>query len=385
MVERLRRVIASGRGRQQMGVTKLPSGARKAGLIATIGVVFAISTASCAEGEEPEKREAPPPDAVAEAGASDGEVADTRVAESCFNGVDDDGNGLVDCEDPACDPIATCVPETTDDFRAGATVELGEACPAHFDGEKTSIFAGLTSTGCVGCSCTAKTICSVTVYRYETGDACPGDVRTPIATITREISSDPPAGGFGGSGGPYAPASCITGTYGTRVGAAPAVVSATPCEPSGTATPAAPAFEQSAEFCAARTVGRGCMAGICVPKAKRHCMIAEGAKACPAGYAPRGSWFTGLADDRKCGECKCGPQTLGSCANVSVSLFKAVDCSGASFKGPVEGNSHCNIPASVGAQAASLDGQSEPPSCPAIAEVDGTVTGTGERTLCCRD
>ena len=50
--------------------------------------------------------------------------ADPGSCEDCFNGIDDDGNGILDCEDPNCSPsfdcgtlgsstTATCPPSTT--------------------------------------------------------------------------------------------------------------------------------------------------------------------------------------------------------------------------------------------------------------------------------
>jgi hypothetical protein len=64
-------------------------------------------------------------DAGTDAGA-DASPCEPRGPETCFNGQDDDCNGVVDCADSACDSTAMCVPG---DDSTGILVGQDEACP----------------------------------------------------------------------------------------------------------------------------------------------------------------------------------------------------------------------------------------------------------------
>ncbi|HVZ74811.1 MAG TPA: hypothetical protein VHJ20_20655 [Polyangia bacterium] len=56
-----------------------------------------------------------------------------RKIEICGNGIDDDGNGLVDCDDPACTNIGTCgVPSCVPDVNLGA-LEVGQTLSTTVD------------------------------------------------------------------------------------------------------------------------------------------------------------------------------------------------------------------------------------------------------------
>src|SRR6185436_13460197 len=72
-----------------------------------------------------------------------------KPAESdCLNGIDDNGDGLADCQDPTCTNVVTCVPA---DNPAGILTQ--EGCPDEFANEET-LYRDLNApASCSGCSC----------------------------------------------------------------------------------------------------------------------------------------------------------------------------------------------------------------------------------------
>jgi hypothetical protein len=68
----------------------------------------------------------------------------TRPVELCHNGIDDDGNGLVDCDDPACKGVAGCSgPYCAPDVNLG-TMVVGESLATELDTRSGS--AGLSAS-----------------------------------------------------------------------------------------------------------------------------------------------------------------------------------------------------------------------------------------------
>jgi hypothetical protein len=182
--------------------------------------------------------------------------------------------------------------------------------------------------------------------------------------------------------------SCLASTFTmatqARVGAY--VSSSTPCAASGTATPVAPTWGSSRKFCKVRSVGAGCPATyVCVPAAPNHCVLAAGARTCPALYArDGGSWYTGFSDNRACSACACGSQTPGSCTALRAQFYggATADCTAAVNVASSSNTKICNIAANC--PSAGFGGTPSPPSCPAVtALTGGAATATGEQTLCC--
>jgi hypothetical protein len=98
------------------------------------------------------------------------------TVENCFNGIDDNCNGLVDCADPMCTggttPIAECVP---DPGAALSGTLSTSTCPASYP-TATALYAGMVAGTCAGgtCSClnglNGPATCSA-VMRSEGGAA----------------------------------------------------------------------------------------------------------------------------------------------------------------------------------------------------------------------
>ncbi|HET6149955.1 MAG TPA: hypothetical protein VFH68_20615 [Polyangia bacterium] len=310
-------------------------------------------------------------------GPADGGCA---PAEDCYNGVDDDCNGHVDCDDPACVPSAVCVPAAgTDGFVAGAYVDPITACPAGFVGGETAINATLNpGVGCTGCVCQSSITCTANLSRYANNLACTTSLGAPslVGSIRLDLAT-----------GAAAPTStCLVATF--TMAMPPSVdayvSSSAPCSPQGPPTRSTPTWAMSRKFCGASTIGAGCATGfVCVRRSPtNHCVLAAGAKTCPGGYTrDGGSWYTGFNDARMCGPCTCGAQVPGSCAPLRASFYTGTTCSSAVQASLASATKTCTF--ATDCQSAGFGGTPIVPSCPASSTLSGAATPTGEQTLCC--
>jgi len=308
-----------------------------------------------------------------------------QSAEDCFNGIDDDCNGHTDCDDPACTPSTVCVPAAgSNGFVAGAYVDPAAGCPARFDAGGTAINATLNpGAGCTGCSCIAGITCSANLFKYASSAACGLDALLTGGTIAGGISSTLAAGTT------TATASCLASTFTstTQARIGPYVATNLPCAPRGTPTLAPPTWGTSRKYCSAGSIGGGCSPGyVCVPKAApNHCVLALGARACPAGYTKdaAGSWYTGFTDTRTCSACTCGTQTPGSCTPLQASFYfgTSTTCNAGVHRSGGSGSQVCTF--SNDCASAGFAGTPTPPTCPGVSTATGATTATGEQTLCC--
>jgi hypothetical protein len=316
-----------------------------------------------------------------DAGSDGADASCARQTEDCFNGIDDDCNGHIDCDDPACAPSAVCVPPAgAGGFVPGIYVDAAGACPPGFTAAETAINATLSpGAGCTGCSCQGSITCSANVLRYANNLACTtlGAAPTVVGSITSSLAT----------GASTPTASCLAATF--TMANPPMVatyVTTNACMPRGTATPSAPTWGTSRKFCRARSVGAGCAGGaVCVPgAAPNHCVLASGALTCPAGYTKDGgSWYTGFSDARTCGACGCGTQTPGSCTNLLASFYAGSTTCAAAVRFSVgSGMKLCAF--NTDCQSAGFGGTPTLPTCTAATSTTtGAVTATGEQTLCC--
>ena len=252
-------------------------------------------------------------------------VADLRSAdlancvpttENCFNGIDDDCDGLVDCADPDCtggaSPPATCVPDPGS-FTAGVTVASAIACPGTWP-SPGPINAGINSTcdgtGCSGCSLISDWAqtddCYVVVYDWG-ATMCLGGSGTEVRTsgVCRTFDTPAAAGNYHSVIDPYYEGFC------SGVG--------------GTATKVTPTWTTSEQFCSGGLVGGGCTPGsICVPAGPNHCVMKSGSQlTCPANYVLRATrYYTGFDDSGRTCACACNRSGTGTCSGTAtVALF----------------------------------------------------------------
>jgi hypothetical protein len=205
-------------------------------------------------------------------------------AESCFNGIDDDCDGLTDCADPDCTPTALCVPSVAQPFGyltqepKGGSCPAGTTNPAPLYGDSDPTGGGCTgSCGCNASGCSAN-------LSFISG-ACPG------------------------------------GSSGSSVGTSS-------CPPTGTPTPVKPPVLPETLACKVTPVagGGGCPANqVCAPRGTKQCVSTTGVVACPAGYTvTQPTLYPTFNDPRTC-TCTC---TNNGCAAAQLLLSSSGNCGG---------------------------------------------------------
>lgn len=261
------------------------------------------------------------------AGAAQGGTGGT-VGEICTNGVDDDGDGAVDCEDTDCDEGYTCAPSVPAGWQGpvalweGGSAAGAPACSkagGYPDLEVTAM-DDLTAPAaqCAACRCLAPEgiVCPTAQLGFYTSTSC--NVVGSAASITADECH---AFVFSGA----APT-------GLRWEASPALGGA--CRPDLDGTSRLPPlrWDRFARACGSAPEGEGCGTGACVPRPSAPfgaglCIYRRGDFACPAGpYVNRELYFERAADSRSCTECSCSSPSGASCTG-SLTLATDRNCS----------------------------------------------------------
>ena len=145
--------------------------ARSLAAVAATATALAISVLGCNEvlGVGTPQRDHAAPDGGVPAvgsGATTGGGGSGGAVEDCFNGLDDDGDGAIDCDDPSC-ADATRAPAPPSDWKlgeiviAGATAIDDPATPACDSGFALLHKGGAIDVPALGCAaCTYDATCS---------------------------------------------------------------------------------------------------------------------------------------------------------------------------------------------------------------------------------
>ena len=291
--------------------------------------------------------------------------------ERCFNGADDDDDDLIDCADPSCVEVATCVP-VAQGLEAGALVPVEQPCPAGFEAGELAVHRDLVQGECLGCDCTAGTTgCTATVWYYEDQATCDAD-----GDQTGGVESAVPVTFTCQSSAPISD----TFIYGLRADVA--VVDG--CTASGEAEPGPMSWGRTMKFCRASVVGGGCEEdAACVGRQEQEeaqCALAAGSAGCAGFASSEADWYTGVDDTRACGDCA-SCTSSGSCDGVSVQVGIDYTCEGG--------------PGTVGDDVLSCFGSTYSPpvfltgaptqatTCEGHAVLGTEATPTGQQTLCC--
>ena len=311
--------------------------------------------------------------------------------EDCLNGEDDDCDGMPDCADPDCAPVALCVPSPGDFRLVARLTSKSDACPTSFQNklELGTVDAGSRDCDTSSCKCTGKMTCSKPkLYAYTCTNPPdePVDQREPrceeqCRQSIDEVEITVPAGS---SGCTLTEAAKPSTTYfdesgGIRVGPTTGTPS---CQASGSAKPPAVVMARQAAFCEAqKTSAGGCAAGqVCAPRPTVPlCVLAAGSKACPTGYSGKDDkWFTGYTGQRTCGGCSCGSPQGGSCSAIvevgydGCSALMQLAAGSKSCKYIYHPNALFGTPTSTA------------PGCSSgKSTVDKDVVQTGQQTICC--
>jgi hypothetical protein len=304
--------------------------------------------------------------------AAGGSGAGGGGSEDCTNGVDDNGDGLVDCADPACSAFA-CAPDPpagwSGPFAFYAGPDPSVACSGHFAvaGPEGGTGVVANPVTCGACGCDAAP-CSAIAYNVYGSSTC-----------GMLLAS--------GSTGPFAcaaPGSTVT--WGS-LGLAPVGITAgCPAHGGGLISAPPPAYADHALLCGPVAKGRGCGAGAaCVPKPAAPlegalCVSAPGDKlACPADYpTPKGNVYTGITDTRDCTGCTCGGPSSNLC-NAGAVFYGDTACQTATAGAIADGA--CYAIGAFNSYAFYANG----PTCtPGGGQATGTASGKDPQTVCCR-
>jgi len=235
--------------------------------------------------------------------------------EKCFNGIDDDCNGHIDCDDPACAPIAVCVPPAAAPFAYITQEPPAGSCAANTTNGGTLYMSNPSGGGCNPGSCACDSHgCSTTPLR---DDNCPSGSGT--------------SAGF-----PAITDVCTNALSGQNNLFIPPPTGTLTCTGSGSATPVNPPVLTKQLKCTVNTVGSGCTGGrVCAPIGTQQCVAATGSQSCPAGYPNIATWYSSFTDNRAC-SCSCAPS---SCASTHLVGYNQPGCSGS---GANESNDICS-------------------------------------------
>jgi hypothetical protein len=310
-------------------------------------------------------------------GAGSGCVA---TSETCFNNIDDDCDGNLDCLDSDCNAVATCVALDPGLGTLGVVMPDATApCPPNYT-TATTINRGQVTAQCSGCGCTPPPVnCVATIYDFPTYDACMttpssqvqvGSFSSGLSCLRPAWHTDPNGFVFGVAVGP------LTANY-------------PGCNATGTPTMGTPTWTQTTRFCATSLRGGGCGAGsVCLPSITNNpqrCAIASGSMSCPTG-SQRTEWYSGYnMGTFACNSCSCGLTSGASCASVQLGVYNGASCDPATQFGILAGGARaCAPPGALNNPSIVMTGAPTSPTCPPQNTSSGALTPTGPLTVCCR-
>lgn len=219
-----------------------------------------------------------------------------RIGESdCLDGVDNNGDGKIDCADPTCVDRATCVPAVAVGAEVGYLDVSGCSDPSYANSETFN--QSLNAFTCAGCACSFY--CGGEAY-LSTGSGCNIDVGLLQCTPGQTPSSPS--------------CNCLEVSAGTYQGVAATVGPRCATSGSSVLTPPSPVWATTTHFCAASrssSSGAACDgAHICVAKpagGKACARVPTQSAACPGGYPTlKGTYYpsSGYAGG-SCSTCGC--------------------------------------------------------------------------------
>lgn len=314
------------------------------------------------------------------AGGTAGAGGAETGTEDCTNNIDDDNDGLIDCEDTADCGHFISAPEPPLGYK-GPVVLSGDAksfscegdwsvatvngeanivakpanCPCTCDAPTGRTCPHLMVTGYTGANCTLTSMGTLTFNN----DQCIGAVSPPWnGVISAKIVVDAPTGGT--------------------------------CAVTSTDPPIEDPTIEHRFVCGRNEFGVGKATGeVCVPKPlataeQRVCVYAMGDVMCPQAsvFSERTVLYQSHDDQRKCNKaCTCGAPTGGSCTGTITVFSTNGNC--ANTGSPLPADGACHDKAGFNSQKATIDPPMGSSCSPAIRMPSGQVTGIGPTTVCC--
>jgi hypothetical protein len=317
-------------------------------------------------------------------GATGGSTSTGSVGvEDCTNGVDDNGDGLVDCEDPQCGAFA-CVPAAPAGWSLPGAFyydipQTVPACPMADPTRVVSGNAGLTfqNDSCQMCTCgqrTGQSCTNITVASYTTASNCTGQASNHVTT----------------------PNHCVSGFFNNPSVEARTNYVAGSCLPDGGSITDAPAatWTKVGKLCAPEATGK-CASpdSVCAPKVGGEfgpsaCISHDGDVGCPPGYPEKTTLYGDLIDTRGCSGCSCNPPANDCTAAISYYQGGNGDCGYSSPPGTITfaTTGVCEQISNIeSVYVGALSWPSQNTQCSASGGAPtGTVTPTSPTTVCCR-
>jgi hypothetical protein len=287
-------------------------------------------------------------------GAPTGGAAPTETI--CDDGVDQDDDGLFDCDDPDCSVSSAC----PGGWQV-VTVEVvshDDPSSAPCDGPTELRFSTPNTPDCTPCGCTTTATCtSPTIACWFSNNTCTGQPNH----VTAMATGCSPGNLAGIPGGVNPSGSCQL--------TAPSIL-ATECVDSGSSVGTEDAVAEDVHVCANVPAN--------VPTGER-CLRRAGEHTCPAGYTNERTIFADYVDDRSCA-CDC----TSTCAGGSYIANDNVGCVSNNNPGVSVLGTACTLTPSLWDSG---DGTLTP--IPGVATSTCAITETGAvtpmdvATLCC--
>lgn len=363
------------------------------GVAAIVGVSAACTSIAGLDNdyeldEDGEGGEGGAPQGAGGAGGGGTPGAGGSSPEDCFDSVDNDNDGLVDCADASdCEPVAACVPAVppgwTQYIRA-AVKPYSEVKPEPepcSDGSLPASYlkgpAGAPSCGSCFCNWTGAKCTAPTIECFGLSSNCTDGVDATYTAPNEDCISMPN----------FSPSSTEDSC---RISAPAKVSDAGTCVASGGEISAGPAWQEEVDVCpAVVAVGAGCDdSHACAAKPDPDdkgslCIQAAGVQSCPSGWTGvELVVYEGGKDTRSCSSCACNDDV--SCANDG--FYVAYDTNFCS--GPSDMVSGMGCDSGVGT-ILGPDGSLKPTVSSAIdgtcggGQPMGAVTGEAPSTICC--
>ena len=307
----------------------------------------------------------------------------TAGGEDCQNGIDDDGDGRIDCADEDCKTAGfSCAPKPPAGWEGPIRVEQGPgvaslcANPWGIEHAVGGLSASKPIGGtCPACSCAAPsgTQCGLDIVQYN-------DVNCNGSTENTTFVASGTCVNVGNQN--FGPKS-------VKPSSAMKIVAGT-CAPMSSGTKQLPAagWDVAARLCRPTVIGSGCDGEQqCAPPGAggKLCVAKAGTNECPPGYPKRTIVFETLADGRSCSACTCSKPSGGTCTGAEITTEAASGCGpgGTTLKGacvnlelhPMYGTHALDSFApggAIGGACAASGGN-----------VTGTVAGESPISVCC--
>jgi len=305
--------------------------------------------------------------------------------EDCTNGVDDDADSRIDCEDDGCTAGYRCIPPVPTGWVgpiALSQVPHGmpkPTCPMAYSTEEYNGVEGVSAAPvtCNNCTCNSNNpTCTPSVVAHYGQSSCGG--MFPLAGPN-------PVGGCQQQG-------ALSGNISVRIGSPTASLN---CMASGggIASTPPPMWATASRACSYQgALGAGCMAGdVCAPITGGNdfgdnvCILKAGDEVCPAPFTQKFTYSdneSDVNDMRTCSQCGCMQQN--ATCSVNTQFFTSSNCSG-SPTFTIANNNVCNNSNINGLYTkAIITGQPSGTCQVQQAQPQGSVTASGPfTTLCC--